>query len=183
MELSLNLVKVSALLGEATTGEAVVEGTLALVTVSGFFSNIDLRAASFSGESLFTGDVTVELRGRGGGVETNACRFFASVSFGVGILAPSASSLLLRSGALILLCSLSASASFSTSASALQLLFWQDFFEQDLPGDRRVVQAGSSTRPGHSEWISQCELAQLVLQLFHQDLLLLQHLKTFYFLV
>ena len=123
MELSLNLVKVSALLGGATTGEAVVEGTLALVTVSGVFSNIDLRAASFSGESLFTGDVTVELRGRVGGVETNACRFFASVSFGVGILAPSVISLLLRSGARILLCSLSASASFSTSASALQLLF------------------------------------------------------------
>ena len=123
MELSLNLVKVTALLGEATIGEAVVEGALALVTVRGFLSNIDLRAASFSGESLFTGDVTVELRGRGGGVETNACRFFASVSFGVGIFAPSASSLLLRSGARILLCSLSASASFSTSASALQLLF------------------------------------------------------------
>ena len=182
MELSLNLVKVSALLGEATTGEAVVEGTLALVTVSGFFSNIDLRAASFSGESLFTGDVTVELRGRGGGGETNACRFFASVSFGVGIFAPSASSLLLRSGARILLCSLNASASFSTSASALQLLFWQDFFAQILPGDR-VVQAGSPARPGHSEWISQRDLAQLGFQLFHQDLLLLQHLNPFYFLV
>ena len=42
MELSLNLVKVSALLGEET-GEPVLEAALALVTVRGFFSRRDLR--------------------------------------------------------------------------------------------------------------------------------------------
>ena len=54
---------------------------------------------------------------------------------------------------------------------------WQDISAQILPGDRGIVQADSPTRPGHSERIGQSELAQLVLQLFHQDLLLLQHLK------
>ena len=42
MELSLSLVKVSALLGEET-GEPVLGAALALVTVRGFFSRRDLR--------------------------------------------------------------------------------------------------------------------------------------------
>jgi len=51
---------------------------LALVTVRGFFSSIDLREASFSGERRFTGEVGIELRGSGGGVETIASLFLTS---------------------------------------------------------------------------------------------------------
>ena len=90
---------------------------LALVTVRGFFSSRDLREASFSGERRFTGEVGIELRGSGGGVETIASLFFTSSDCS---FAPSASSLFFNSGARILLCSLRASASLSTSASALQ---------------------------------------------------------------
>ena len=75
MELSLNLVKVSALLGEET-GEPVSGAALALVTVRGFFSRRDLREASFSGESGFTGEVRIDRRGSGGGVETMASLVF-----------------------------------------------------------------------------------------------------------
>ena len=93
---------------------------LALVTVRGFFSSIDLREASFSGERRFTGEVTIELRGSGGGVETIASLFFTASDWS---FAPSASNLFFKSGARILLCSLKASASLSTFLSALQDMY------------------------------------------------------------
>ena len=50
---------------------------------------------------------------------------------------------------------------------------------QILPGHRRAVEADPSTRPCHGNGVGQGEVAQLVFQLLHLALLLLQHLIQF----